>query len=167
MRMPRASSRANSSAQPGSSTITGSPGRSSVRLTMSSAWVAPMVVMIWSGAAGTLMPTSFCERLRRRLMSPAGSPYWSDSSCSTAVPVMRRTAVGMKVDDIQSGGNTPMPGCGLSLGRWNMLRISELASAGTREAIICTAMAAGMPLTPGAAAPLAGRPSCTGAESRT
>ena len=26
-------------------------------------------------------------------------------------------AVGMKVDDIHSGGNTPMPGCGLSLGR--------------------------------------------------
>jgi hypothetical protein len=47
--MPSASSRANSSAQPGSSTITGSPARSSVRLTMSSAWVAPMVVTICSG----------------------------------------------------------------------------------------------------------------------
>ncbi|MDT4831588.1 hypothetical protein FQZ97_651050 [compost metagenome] len=50
--------------------------------------------------------------------------------------VTRRTAVARKVEAIQSGGNTPMPGCGLSLGRWNMLRISELASAGTREAII-------------------------------
>jgi hypothetical protein len=80
---------------------------------------------------------------------------------------MRRTAVGMKVDSIQSGGNTPMPGCGLSLGRWNMLRMSELASAGTREAIICTAIAAGMPFMPLAPAPAAGRPSCTGAESRT
>jgi hypothetical protein len=108
-----------------------------VRLTMSSAWVAPMVVTIWSGAAGTLMPTSFCDRLRRSAASPAGSPYCSDSSCSIAVLVMRRTAVGMNEESSQSGGNTPMPGCGLSLGRWNMLRISELASAGVREAIIC------------------------------
>ncbi|MDT4831587.1 hypothetical protein FQZ97_651040 [compost metagenome] len=73
--MPSASSRANSSAQPGSSTITGSPARSSVRLTMSSACVAPMVVTIWSGPAGTLMRTSFCDRLRRSARSPEGSPY--------------------------------------------------------------------------------------------
>ncbi len=85
--MPSASSRANSSAQPGSSTITGSPGRSRVRLTMSSAWVAPMVVTICSGAAGTLMPASLVDRLRRRLPSPAGSPYCSDSSCSALPPV--------------------------------------------------------------------------------
>ena len=39
-------------AQPGSSTITQSPGCSRVRLTMSSAWVAPTVVMICCGLAG-------------------------------------------------------------------------------------------------------------------
>jgi energy-coupling factor transporter ATP-binding protein EcfA2 len=33
-------------AQPGSSTITQSPGRNKVRLMMSSAWVAPTVVII-------------------------------------------------------------------------------------------------------------------------
>ena len=53
--MPSASSRANSSAQPGSSTITASPARSSVRLTISSACVAPTVVTTCSGPAGTLM----------------------------------------------------------------------------------------------------------------
>jgi hypothetical protein len=117
MRMPSASRRANSSAQPGSSTITGSPGRSRVRLTMSSAWVAPTVVTICSGPAGTLMPASLVARLRRRPLSPAGSPYCSENSCSALVLVTRRTAAGMKVDSSQSGGNTPMPGCGLSLGR--------------------------------------------------
>ena len=132
--MPSDSRRANSMAQPGSSTITGSPARSRVRLTMSSAWVAPTVVMIWSGEAGTLMPMSFCDRLWRSARSPAGSPYCSDSSCSIGPLVTRRTAAGMKVDSIHSGGNTPMPGCGLSLCRWNMLRISELASAGTAVA---------------------------------
>jgi hypothetical protein len=125
---------------------------------MSRACVAPTVVTIWSGAAGTLMPMSLFDRLRRSAASPEGSPYWSESSCSAAVLVTRRTAVGMKVDDIQSGGNTPMPGCGLSLGRWNMLRIRELASAGTREAIIWTTMGAALG---------GGRPSCAGAESRT
>ena len=44
--MPNDSSRANSMAHPGSSTITGSPARNNVRLTMSSACVAPMVVII-------------------------------------------------------------------------------------------------------------------------
>ena len=70
--MPSASSRANSSAQPGSSTITGSPARSRVRLTMSSACVAPTVVTICSGPAGTLMLASLVARLRRRPLSPAG-----------------------------------------------------------------------------------------------
>ena len=143
--MPKDSSRANSIAQPGSSTITGSPARNSVRLTMSSACVAPMVVRMWSGAAGMLMPASFCDRLRRSAPSPSGSPYCSDRSRSALVPVMRRSEVGMKVESIQSGGNTPMPGCGLSLWRWNMPRISELASA----TVVAGRSAAGEGVPPG------------------
>src|SRR3989344_5359414 len=72
MCMPKADKRANSTAQPGSSTITGSPGRSSVRLTMSSACVAPTVVMMFSGAACTFSVASFLDSTRR---SPApGAP---------------------------------------------------------------------------------------------
>jgi hypothetical protein len=138
MRMPSASSRANSSAQPGSSTITASPARSSVRLTMSSACVAPTVVTICSGPAGTLMFASLVARLRRRPLSPAGSPYCSEKSLSARVLVTRRTAAAVKGESSHSDGNTPMPGCGLSLGRWNMPRMRVLASAGTGLAADCS-----------------------------
>ena len=77
------------------------------------------------------MLASLVARLRRRPLSPAGSPYCSENSCKALVLVTRRTAAGMKVDSSHSDGNTPMPGCGLSLGRWNMPRIRVLASAAT------------------------------------
>jgi hypothetical protein len=128
--MPSAFSRANSTAQPGSSTITWSPARSKVRLTMSSACVAPTVVMMFSGAACTASDASFFDSARRSPVSPRGSPYCSENSCSARVLVTLRTAAGMKVDSIQSGGNTPMPGCGLWLTLWNMPRISAVASIG-------------------------------------
>ena len=128
--MPRAASRANSTAQPGSSTITGSPWRSRVRLTMSSAWVAPTVVMMFSGVACTLSVASFLDNTLRSPVSPSGSPYCSEKSFSARVLVTLRTAAGMKVDSSQSGGNTPMPGCGLSLILWNMPRISAVALTG-------------------------------------
>ena len=72
--MPSAVSRANSTAQPGSSTITVSPALSRVRLMMSSACVAPTVVMIWSSAASMPMSCSRAESTRRRCASPMGSP---------------------------------------------------------------------------------------------
>ena len=130
MCMPSADSRANSTAQPGSSTITGSPARSRVRLTMSSAWVAPTVVMMCSGAVCTLNVASFLASNRRRPLSPSGSPYCSENSCSARVPVTLRTAAGRKVDSSQSGGNTPVPGWGLLLILWNMPRISAVALTG-------------------------------------
>jgi hypothetical protein len=136
MRMPSASSRANSTAQPGSSTITQSPARSRVRLTMSSACVAPTVVMICSGTACTLSALSFCDSARRRPLSPMGSPYCSENSRSAATLVTLRTAAGMKLVSSQSDGNTPMPGCGLLLTLWNMPRISAVASTGACRACI-------------------------------
>ena len=128
--MPSAARRANSTAQPGSSTITGSPGRSRVRLTMSSAWVAPTVVMMFSGTVCTLSVDSFLASTRRRPASPSGSPYCSEKSCRARELVTLRTAAGMKVDSSQSGGKTPMPGWGLSLILWNMPRISAVALTG-------------------------------------
>ncbi|MNV06623.1 hypothetical protein D3C71_970090 [compost metagenome] len=128
--MPKADKRANSTAQPGSSTITGSPGRSSVRLTMSSACVAPTVVMMFSGAACTFSVASFLDSTRRSPVSPRGSPYCSEKSFNARVLVTLRTAAGMNVDSSQAGGNTPMPGCGLSLILWNMPRISAVALTG-------------------------------------
>ena len=128
--MPSAFRRANSTAQPGSSTITWSPARSKVRLTISSAWVAPTVVMMFSGAACTLKAESFFDNARRNPVSPLGSPYCSENCCSARVPVTLRTAAGMKVDSSHSDGNTPMPGCGLSLTLWNIPRISAVASIG-------------------------------------
>ena len=151
--MPMAASRANSTAQPGSSTITGSPARSKVRLTMSSAWVAPTVVMICSGAACTDSVASFLDKARRRPKSPSGSPYCSENSCSALVPVTLRTAAGMKVVSSHSGGNTPIPGCGLLLTLWNMPRIRAVASIGRRG---CPAEAAanGVAATTGDACPI-------------
>jgi hypothetical protein len=58
--------RANSTAQPGSSTSTASPGCSSVRDTMSSACVAPTVVTTCSGEAGTPMSASRRDSAWRR-----------------------------------------------------------------------------------------------------
>jgi hypothetical protein len=113
--MPSASSRANSTAHPGSSTITQSPAFSSVRLTMSSAWVAPTVVMIWPGAAGRPSPIRRADSTRRRSLSPSGSPYLSELSCRAAELVTLRTAAVMKFVASQSGGKTPMPGWGLEL----------------------------------------------------
>ena len=127
MRMPRAASRANSTDQPGSSTITGSPAFSSVRLTMSSAWVAPTVVMIWRVVTGMWMAASRCASTSRRAGSPMGSPYLSEWSCSSMPLVARRTAAAMKLVSSQSGGNTPAPGCGLLDAWWNMPRIRAVA----------------------------------------
>ena len=138
--MPKAASRANSTAQPGSSTMTGSPGRSRVRLTMSSACVAPTVVMMCSGTVCTLRVESFLASRRRRPASPSGSPYCSEKSCRLREWVTLRTAAGMKVDSSHAGGNTPMPGCGLSLILWNMPRMRAVAFTGD---------------TPGAARPAA------------
>ena len=73
-RMPSAANRAYSTAQPGSSTSTASPARSSVRVTTSSAWVAPTVVMICCGAAVTPNSASLCDSAWRSRASPAGSP---------------------------------------------------------------------------------------------
>src|SRR5207247_6566153 len=126
--------------QPGSSTITHSPARSRVRLTISSAWVAPTVVMICSGTACTLSALNFCESARRRPPSPMGSPYCSEKSRSALTLVTLRTAAGMKVVSSQSGGNTPMPGCGLLLLLWNMPRISAVASTGAWRVAIQVAV---------------------------
>ena len=79
-------------------------------------------------------PASFLDKLRRNPASPAGSPYWSENSFSACVPVTLRMAAGMNVLSSHSGGNTPMPGCGLSLTEWNMPRISAAASTGGRRA---------------------------------
>jgi ABC-type Mn2+/Zn2+ transport system ATPase subunit len=67
---------------------------------------------------------------RRRPLSPMGSPYCNENSCSARVLVTLRTAAGMKVDSSQSGGNTPVPGCGLALILWNMPRIKAVALTG-------------------------------------
>jgi hypothetical protein len=129
MRMPSAASRANSTAQPGSSTITGSPGRSSVRLTMSSAWVAPTVVMMCSGAVCTFSVASLAASSAAQAGVAQRFAVLQRKSCSARV-VTLRTAAGMKVDSSHSGGNTPMPGCGLLLILWNMPRISAVALTG-------------------------------------
>ena len=50
------------------------------------------------------------------------------------MPGTLRTAAGMKVLSSQSGGNTPMPGWGLSLIEWNMPRIRLAALMGARRA---------------------------------
>jgi hypothetical protein len=61
-RMPRRVRRANSTAQPGSSTSTASPGCSKVRQTRSSAWVAPTVVTICPGVAATPRSARRCDK---------------------------------------------------------------------------------------------------------
>jgi hypothetical protein len=86
---------------------------------------------------------SFLASARRSPESPSGSPYCSEKSCSARVLVTLRTAAGMKVDSSHSDGNTPMPGCGLSLILWNMPRISEVAFTGAgpwRLTIQCAAL---------------------------
>ena len=160
-RMPIAVSRANSTAQPGSSTITWSPARSSVRLTMSSACVAPTVVMMFSGAACTLKVASLLESMRRKPLSPMGSPYCSENCCSDRVLVTLRTAAGMKVDSIHSGGNTPMPGWGLLLTLWNMPRISAVASIGASTRGVANPVAVAQAETGWSALPGSGA-ACTG-----
>jgi hypothetical protein len=132
MRMPSAASRANSTAQPGSSTITWSPARSSVRLTMSSAWVAPTVVMICSGVRGTCRPASFCASAGAgRVAQPARRTAARTPAAPRAGHLAH--AAGMKLLPA-SRAETPMPGCGLSLTLWNMPRISAAAFTGGRRA---------------------------------
>ncbi len=97
---------------------------------MSSACVAPTVVMMFSGAAGTDSAASRLETARRKPLSPIGSPYCSENWCRARVLVTLRTAAGMKVDSSHSAGNTPIPGCGLLLTWWNMPRIKAVASTG-------------------------------------
>ena len=74
MRTPKFCNRANSMAQPGSSTITQSPGRSKVRLMMSSAWVAPTVVINCCGAACSPISANLADSTSRKPLSPWGSP---------------------------------------------------------------------------------------------
>ncbi|MEI8326848.1 MAG: hypothetical protein WCH44_16065 [Betaproteobacteria bacterium] len=61
-------------------------------------------------------------------------------------------SVGVKALSIQSGGKAPMPGWGLSLGLWNMLRISAAACTGARSGAVCAWCG-----TRGRAAPAASR----------
>jgi ABC transport system ATP-binding/permease protein len=90
-RMPRRVRRAYSTAQPGSSTSTASPGCSSVRDTMSSAWVAPTVVTICSASAG--MPRSASRRdsacAQRRV---AGRVAVAQPGARRAAAIARRSA---------------------------------------------------------------------------
>ena len=62
-----------------------------------------------------LMAPSFCDSARRKPLSPLGSPYCNEKSRKAWALVTLRTAVGIKLVSSQSGGNTPMPGCGLLL----------------------------------------------------
>ena len=130
-RMPSAARRAYSTDQPGSSTSTASPARASVRVTTSSAWVAPMVVTICSGAAGTPTSARRLDKARRSRRSPAGSPYCSDSGPSSAPVVTRRSALASIGRSSHSTGSVPRPGIGRPPGGWNMPRISVVALMGS------------------------------------
>ena len=128
--MPSACKRANSTAQPGSSTITASPALSKVRLTTSSACVAPTVLMIWLGAALMFICASLLDSDCLRFASPMGSPYSNENCFNAAGVVTLRTAALKKGLSNHSGGNTPMPGCGLGPAWRNMPRISMAAFTG-------------------------------------
>ena len=112
-------------------TSTVSPGLHRVRVTMSSACVAPTVVMICSGEA--LMPcsTSRLARARRSRCSPAGSPYCSALRPSCALTL--RMALASSGWSSHSAGSVPRPGMGCAPGGWNMPRISVVALIGTGE----------------------------------
>jgi hypothetical protein len=137
--------RANSTAQPGSSTSTASPGCSSVRDTMSSACVAPTVVTTWSGVgaarrcrpAGATAPGAApCAAGRVAIAQPgAARARWRGAARAAAA---RRPATPRAACPCRATVQPPRT--------WNMLRISAVASTG--------AAAAGLP--PAAAAAAAG-----------
>ena len=114
--MPSAASRAYSTDQPGSSTSTLSPARSSVRVTTSSACVAPMVVTICCGEALTPKSASLSASASRSRTSPAGSPYCSETAPNCAPLVTLRSAPASSGRSSQSAGSVPSPGIGRAPG---------------------------------------------------
>ena len=130
-RMPSAASRAYSTDQPGSSTRTLSPARSSVRVTMSSACVAPIVVAIWAGEATTPKSAILAASASRRRSSPAGSPYCSATAAVRRLAVARRIAALSTEPSSHSAGSVPRPGIARPPGAWNMPRMSAVALFGS------------------------------------
>ena len=117
-RMPSAASRAYSTDQPGSSTSTLSPARSRVRVTMSSAWVAPTVVTICSGAGGDAVVG---ELDRQRLAQPQLAGRVAVLQRGLRRPARPEVALRIAAASIagssHSAGRVPRPGIGLPPGR--------------------------------------------------
>ena len=162
-RMPIAVSRANSTAQPGSSTITWSPGAQQRAADdvqrMRGADGRDDVLRRGMHAQGRQLVG---KHAAQAAVAHAARRIAARTRCSDRVLVTLRTAAGMKVDSIQSGGNTPMPGWGLLLTLWNMPRISAVASIGASTRGVADPVAVaqaetGWPASPARAPPAQAR----------